>query len=105
LGEPPGAFIEPADRDFARLREAWPALYQAWKEWAAPLTDAQALAECSYRDRAGNPYTTPVWQIVMHVVNHGTHHRGAVSGFIRAMGHTPPPLDLIAYYRALPRPS
>jgi uncharacterized damage-inducible protein DinB len=35
------------------------------------------------------------------VVNHGTHHRGMVSGFLRAMGHTPPPLDLIAYYRAL----
>ena len=44
----------------------------------------------------------PAWQIVMHVVNHGTHHRGAVSGFLRAMGKTPPKLDLIAYYFAQP---
>jgi uncharacterized damage-inducible protein DinB len=35
------------------------------------------------------------------VVNHGTHHRGQVSGFLRSMGHTPPALDLIAYYRQL----
>jgi uncharacterized damage-inducible protein DinB len=33
------------------------------------------------------------------VVNHGTHHRGQVSGFLRVMGHTPPPLDLVFYYR------
>jgi len=44
---------------------------------------------------------TPLWQILLHVVNHATHHRGQVSGFLRAMGHTPPPLDLIAFYRTL----
>jgi uncharacterized damage-inducible protein DinB len=37
----------------------------------------------------------------LHLVNHGTHHRGQISGFLRAMDHTPPPLDLIAYYRSL----
>jgi uncharacterized damage-inducible protein DinB len=42
-----------------------------------------------------------LWKIVLHVVNHGTHHRGQASGFLRAMGHVPPPLDLIAYYRTL----
>jgi len=33
------------------------------------------------------------------VVNHATHHRGQAVGFIRAMGHQPPKLDLIFYYR------
>jgi uncharacterized damage-inducible protein DinB len=53
----------------------------------------------SYHDSRGNPWTTPRWKIVLHVVNHGTHHRGQVSGFLRTMGHKPPQLDLIAYYR------
>jgi uncharacterized damage-inducible protein DinB len=26
---------------------------------------------------------------------------GQVSGFLRAMGHTPPPLDLMEYYMTL----
>lgn len=65
------------------------------------MTDEQALAGVSYKDLSGNPWTTPLWQIVLHVVNHGTHHRGAVSGFLRAMGHPPPALDLMAYYRSL----
>ena len=100
-GTPPAVFISPEDRDLATLQKAWPALFDRWKQYAAPLTDQQALAEISYRDLAGSPYVTPLWQIVLHLVNHGTHHRGAVSGFLRAMGHTPPALDLIAYYRSL----
>ncbi len=100
-GDAPRAFIEPEDRDFPRLQNAWPEIHRGWKEWAAGLSDAQAMAHISYRDMAGNPYQQPAWQIVLHVVNHGTHHRGAVSGFLRAMGHTPPKLDLIFYYRSL----
>jgi uncharacterized damage-inducible protein DinB len=41
----------------------------------------------------------PDWKLVFHVVNHATHHRGQVAGFLRTMGRVPPPLDLIAYYR------
>jgi uncharacterized damage-inducible protein DinB len=98
-GKPPGKFITPEDRDLAVLRREWPALLQAWKEWAAGLTDENVSAMASYQDLKGNAWTTPLWQIVLHVVNHGTHHRGQVSGFLRAMGHVPPPLDLMAYYR------
>ena len=100
-GSAPGAFLNDEDRDLGRLQIAWPALLDQWKTWAAPLTDEQALDRVSYRDVKGNPHQTPIWEIVLHVVNHGTHHRGAVSGFLRAMGHTPPVLDLIAYYRTL----
>ena len=34
-----------------------------------------------------------------HVVNHGTHHRGQVSGFLRTLGRTPPVIDLAYFYR------
>jgi uncharacterized damage-inducible protein DinB len=52
------------------------------------------------KDLRGNTWTQPFWQLVLHVVNHATHHRGQVSGFLRAMGRVPPPLDLVAFYRA-----
>jgi len=51
--------------------------------------------------KIGSDLTVPRWLLVAHVVNHGTHHRGQVAGMIRAHGQTPPPLDLIAYYRSL----
>ena len=100
-GTPPVGFIDPKERDTAVLVPAWAEVAAGWKTWAAPLSDESFLETVSYRDIKGNPWTTPLWQIVLHVVNHGTHHRGQVSGFLRSMGHPPPPLDLIAYYREL----
>ena len=93
----PGAEIH----DLPRLRDAWLRIGADWKDWAAPLKDEDFLQPISYRDLKGNPWTTPLWQVVLHVVNHGTHHRGQAAGFLRALGHTPPPLDLIAYYRSI----
>ena len=98
-GKPPTPFITQEDRDLAVLNRDWPALLDVWKQWAAGLTDESLATTASYKDLKGNAYTTPYWQIILHVVNHGTHHRGQVSGFLRSMGHVPPPLDLMAYYR------
>ena len=91
--------LAPEDRDFGRLRDAWPAVYGGWRDWAAGLNDEDAGGVLDYRDLKGNPWQSPLWQIVLHVVNHATHHRGQVSGFLRSMGKTPPALDLIAWYR------
>jgi uncharacterized damage-inducible protein DinB len=89
------------DMPLAELQVEAPALQQEMTQWAAALTDASAAEALSYRDMRGNPYTQPIWQLVLHVVNHATHHRGQVAGFLRSMGHKPPSLDLVAYYRQL----
>jgi uncharacterized damage-inducible protein DinB len=98
-GSPPASFISAEDRQLSALQKEWPALQGRWKQWATPLTDQDVQAKIAYRDLKGNSWEQPLWQILLHVVNHGTHHRGQVSGFLRAMGHNPPPLDLIAFYR------
>jgi uncharacterized damage-inducible protein DinB len=81
----------------AELRHGWPALQSEWRTYLGALRDPAELLH--YKDLKGNDWTHPIWVLLFHVVNHGTHHRGQVSGFLRAMGQTPPPLDLIAYYR------
>jgi uncharacterized damage-inducible protein DinB len=97
---PPAEFVSKSDHDFAVLQEQWPGVHAGWLQWGTTeLTDELAQSAFTYCDLKRNPWTQPVWQIVLHAVNHGTHHRGQVSGFLRAMGHTPPPLDLIVYYR------
>jgi uncharacterized damage-inducible protein DinB len=101
LGEPRATFIDPEDRDLTTLQTEWPALQERWKLWLRDFHDDDALRVFDYKDLKGRLYSQPLWQILLHVVNHGTHHRGQVSGFLRAMGHPPPPLDLIAYYRSL----
>ena|SRR6202162_3428174 len=100
-GESPTTFLAPEDRDLGVLSKQWPVIQQRWKEWVRPLSDQNVQDTIPYRDLKGHPWEQTLWQILLHVVNHGTHHRGQVSGFLRAMGHNPPPLDLIAFYREL----
>jgi uncharacterized damage-inducible protein DinB len=83
----------------AILQAEWPRVWDRWQKYASALTEATAEAEIAYSTFKGVPYRTPVWQIVLHVVNHGSHHRGQAAGFIRSLGKLPPVLDLIEYYR------
>jgi hypothetical protein len=46
----------------------------------------------------GTHRSTPLWQIVLHVVNHGTLH-GGQCGRDAATGSVPPQTDILFYYR------
>ena len=83
------------------LQTAWPQVWDRWKGYVGALTEDKSEAGIAYTTFKGVPYSTPAWQIILHVVNHGTHHRGQAAGFIRSMGKTPPVLDLTEYYRSL----
>jgi uncharacterized damage-inducible protein DinB len=98
-GAPIPAFLTDADRSLSVLEREWPPLQERWKEWAARLTDETALTELAYLDLKGRRWTQPAWELALHVVNHGTHHRGQVAGFLRSMGHTPPPIDFVVFCR------
>jgi uncharacterized damage-inducible protein DinB len=100
-GGPGEAFERPVGYDLARLAAEWPPLLARWGDWAAALTGESATARLDYTSMDGNKWNSPIWQIVLHVVNHGTHHRGQIAGFLRAMGHPPPALDLVAFYREI----
>jgi len=45
------------------------------------------------------PARDPRWQIMQHVVNHGTYHRGQVIAMLRQLGAKGVATDLIAFYR------
>ncbi len=98
-GEPQAPFVTDADRSLAVLENDWPPLLDRWKKFVAGVSDEKAQEVIRYSDLAGRQWSQPLWQPILHVVNHATHHRGQVSGFLRAMGRVPPPLDLAAYQR------
>ena len=81
------------------LQRHWPALHSEWRSYLAEAN--YPMATLTYRDLKGQEWTQPIWILLLHVVNHSTHHRGQVSGFLRSMGHVPPPLDFVAYHRQL----
>jgi len=80
---------------------AWPQIQKRWEDWAAVLTPGDITKDIDYTDLKGNEHCTPVWQIVLHVVNHATLHRGQAMSILRQLGVAPPPTDLIFYYREI----
>jgi uncharacterized damage-inducible protein DinB len=57
---------------------------------------------CLAPDRHGRlrrvrPPGGPVWQMLVHVVNHGTQHRAEAAAILTAEGRSPGELDLINY--------
>ncbi|MBV8846708.1 MAG: DinB family protein [Bryobacterales bacterium] len=81
------------------LADSWSSLQTNWEKWADSISDADLQRIAHYKQRDGTPYESPVWQIVMHVVNHATLHRGQVMAMLRQLGAKPPATDLIYYYR------
>lgn len=57
-------------------------------------------AGITYRNMNGKEFTSKVWEILMHVVNHGTYHRGQLVTMLRQAGMKElQPLDMIAFVR------
>lgn len=52
-----------------------------------------------YENSEGRTFANDVKDILFHVVNHSTHHRGQIMMDLRASGTTPEPLDYIFYKR------
>jgi uncharacterized damage-inducible protein DinB len=99
-GAGPGTRPGPEFNDLAVLDPAWRGVLDEWLAWASAMADSDFEPDLSYHDLKGNAWRTPLWQVVLHLVNHATHHRGQAAGFLRSMGHVPPALDLIAFYRS-----
>ncbi len=88
------------DDALASLHENWPGMSERWIARCDGLTAQDAAGDLLYSDLKGNPWRQPLWKIILHVVNHSTHHRGQVVGFLRALGRTPPNVDSINFARS-----
>lgn len=56
----------------------------------------------TYRNSAGDQFTSTVEDILTHVAMHGSYHRGQIAAALRAGGDTPSPTDYIAFVRGAP---
>ncbi|ULH14398.1 DinB family protein [Deinococcus sp. KNUC1210] len=78
------------------LGPQWAALQAVQRDVVAALEPDQRL---SYVNVMGEAQRSSVSEIVRHIVNHATYHRGQVVAMLRQLGATAPNTDLIAFYR------
>lgn len=65
------------------------------------LDDAALAAPLAYRNLSGKPFTRRLGDLVRHVVNHSTYHRGQLTTLLRQVGAEPPRTDFVTF---LPEP-
>ncbi len=63
-----------------------------------PLSESDLAAPLSCRLSADRVRDFPRWELLRHMVNHATLHRGQIIGMLRQLGHQPPNLDIISFY-------
>ncbi len=99
-GRTPTNLPKPADfPDLASLRARWAALEQELNAFAGGLDNDKLHADLETRTLDGTRYAQPLWQMMQHVVNHGSYHRGQITAFLRQLGHKAVSTDLIRFYR------
>lgn len=86
--------------DVAALLADWSDLEHQVRVFVGNLADEDVEREISYTTFDGTVTRSTFGQMIRHVVNHGTYHRGQVTTLLRQVGAVPPvSTDLIAYYR------
>jgi uncharacterized damage-inducible protein DinB len=99
-GRSPAAF--PATREFQdveRLKSRWEELDTIQLQYAHGITQADLDEVMEYKTLSFGPGRNPRWQMMQHVVNHGTYHRGQVTTMLRQLGAKAVGTDLITFYR------
>lgn len=76
---------------------AWEEMAAGLEAFLAGLTDEQLAADLTWSNTRGDTFTRPLWQPLLHMVNHTTYHRGQIVSLLRQMGYTAPSTDLIYY--------
>ncbi len=99
-GRSPGGF--PDDLDTSSLESLvlhWRDLQDQRDAWLATLGDADMDRTLSYRNTAGVRQEGRLVDLLTHVVNHSTYHRGQVVTYLRQLGHAAPSTDLVRWHR------
>ncbi|MGH9651594.1 MAG: DinB family protein, partial [Terriglobales bacterium] len=80
------------------LRGRWQDVEREMRAYLAALQPEALGAPLTYRNLKGETWTYPLWQCLVHLVNHGTYHRGQVTMALRQLGATPPGIDFLVYF-------
>lgn len=96
-GSPRFSLAEPDESwTLPTLTDGWRNIADGYADWITGVTDAEA--NLCYKNLAGQDYSLPVWQVVMHIVNHATYHRGQITSMLRQLGYSPIATDLHVFY-------
>lgn len=81
------------------LRQKWAAVETNQRAYVAGLTHASLNATLSYKSVTGDPFSHALGDVLLHVVNHATQHRGQAVTMVRQLGKPAQSTDFLVYIR------
>lgn len=85
--------------DWSSLEDRLQVETSAWRSYLETISEADVQRCVAYTTSRGETFSTPLWQIVVHLVNHATQHRSEAAEVLTQMGCSPGDLDVIWYLR------
>jgi uncharacterized damage-inducible protein DinB len=72
-----------------------------WLDWVSSASDIALDHVFQYQNTKKEQFKQPIYQMVLHLFNHGTYHRGQLINMLRQLGvEKLPPTDFIIWSRS-----
>jgi uncharacterized damage-inducible protein DinB len=86
-------------KDVLALRARWKLIESHRETWFESLKERNLGEVVAYKSLAGAAYEGPLWELVQHVANHSSYHRGQVINMLRGLGAKPVATDMVLWDR------
>ncbi len=97
-GESPKGHLDPADYPtIGAVKSAWSVTEKEMRTFIDAQSEASLQKVITYANFQGETFRVPLWQMLMHVANHETHHRGELAAMF-ALLQVPHPEDEVIQY-------
>ena len=82
----------------AAVVATWGPIEHQVRAFVAGLTDSDLTRVVAFSLEPFGAFSLRLGDILRHVANHGSHHRGQVALLLRALGHPPGNVDMLFYF-------
>lgn len=98
-GTSPPALLDPADfPDLEALEARWAGVEREQRDFVEAATEEALGKVVAYVNTKGETWRYPLSQMMQHVVNHSSYHRGQVTTLLRQLGAEPAATDLLLFF-------
>ena len=97
-GVSPNALLIPSDFPTVEsLETRWAVVEGDYTEFINGVTDGSLATVIAYTNTRGEDWAYPLGQMLQHVMNHSSYHRGQVTTMLRQLGAEVNPVDLLVF--------
>jgi uncharacterized damage-inducible protein DinB len=98
-GEAPRGHLAPEDfPTLARVTEKWASVEKELRDFLEAQTEESLEEVRPYINFQGERFQLPLWQMMAHIINHETHHRGELAAMFALMNVPHAEEEVVQYF-------